>query len=85
MEINIKIHVEQRAPPGVHRQRSDERDEQTDKQTNKKTQRFWPPDGGWNPSPIKLGTVIEDLKHVLSPGKLLGVRRIVSPLGALQI
>ena len=37
MEINIKIHVEQRAPPGVHRQRSDERDEQTNKQTDRQT------------------------------------------------
>jgi len=25
MEINSKIHVEQPAPPGVHRQRSDKR------------------------------------------------------------
>jgi len=42
MEINIKIHVEQPAPPGVRRQHcSDERDEQTDKQN--KTQHFWPP------------------------------------------
>jgi len=35
--VNIKIHVEQPTPPGVYRQRSDERDEQTDKQTNKQT------------------------------------------------
>jgi len=34
MEINSKIHVEQPAPPGVHRQRSDKRDEQTDKKFN---------------------------------------------------
>jgi len=35
MEINIKIDVEQPAPPGVLRQRSDERDEQTDRQTDR--------------------------------------------------
>jgi len=40
MEINSKIHVEQPAPPGVHRQRSDKRDEQT------KIQLFWLPGGG---------------------------------------
>jgi len=34
MEISSKIHVEQPAPPGVHRQRSVERDEQTDKKLN---------------------------------------------------
>jgi len=34
MEINSKIHVEQLAPPGVHRQHSDKRDGQTDGQKN---------------------------------------------------
>ena len=44
MEINCKIYVEQLAPPGIHRQHSDNRDEQTDKQTyRQKTQRIWPP------------------------------------------
>ena len=33
---------------------------------------FGCPGGGWNPSPIKLGMVIEDFKHVLAPPKLLG-------------
>ena len=42
-----------------------------DGQTNEKHQRFWPP-GWWNPSPIKLGMVIEDLEHVLALLKLLG-------------
>jgi len=38
MELNSKLQIEQPAPPGVHRQRSDKRDEQTNKQeTNKKT------------------------------------------------
>jgi len=34
MEINSKIHVEQPAPPGIHRRRSDKRDGQTDKKIN---------------------------------------------------
>jgi len=46
------------------------RDGQTDKQTDKKTPRFWPP--RVNPSRTKLGTMIEDLEHVLAPLKLLG-------------
>jgi len=33
-ETNSKIHIEQPAPPGVHRQRSDKRDVQTDKKLN---------------------------------------------------
>ena len=37
MEINIKIHVEQLAPPRVHQQRSDEHGEQTDRQTKSAT------------------------------------------------
>jgi len=40
--------------------------------------------GAWNLSPTKLGMVIEDLKHVLSPLKLFGVRCIVSPLRAAE-
>jgi len=73
MEINIKIHIEQPAPPGVYQQRSDERtNRQTDRQ---KTRWFWPPRNAWNPGPTKLGMVIEDLKHVLAPLKLLGVWR----------
>jgi len=34
--------------------------------------------------PPKLGTVIEDLEHVLVPLKLLGVFHIVSPLGVAE-
>jgi len=48
---------------------------QTDKPTNRqKSQRFDHPCGGEirAPSPTKLGTVIEDLEHVLAPLKLLG-------------
>jgi len=77
MEINSKIYVEQLAPPGIHRQRSDKHDKQTDRQ---KLNVFGRPGSGWNPSPTKLGMVIEDLKHVLAPVKLFGVRHIVSPL-----
>ena len=39
----------------------------------KKLNVFGRPGGGWNPSPTKLGMVIEDLEHVLAPLKLLGV------------
>jgi len=52
MEMNSKIHVEQLAPPGVHRRRSDKRDGQTDKKINV----FGRPAVGENPSPTKLGT-----------------------------
>jgi len=47
---------------------------QTDRQT-RKTQHFWPPrrGGGLNPTPTKLGTVIEDLEHGLTSPKLLGI------------
>jgi len=76
MEIKSKIHVEQPAPPGVHWRHSDKRDIQTDK----KTHRFGRPGSGWNPSPTKLGMVIEDLEHVLAPRKIFGVRGIVSLL-----
>jgi len=75
MEISSKIHLEQLAPPDVHRQRSDMRDRQT-----KITQTFLAaPAAGEIPSPTKLGMVIEDIEHVLAPPKLF-VRRIVSPL-----
>jgi len=40
--------------------------------------------GGLNPSPTKLGMVIEDLEHVHAPLKRLGVWRIVSPLGGIE-
>ena len=44
--------------------------EQTDKQADRQnTQRFSHPGGGWNPTPSKLGTVIEDLEQVLAPLK----------------
>jgi len=43
----------------------------TDRQT-KKLNAFGHPGGGCNPSPTKLGMVIEDLEHVLSPLKRLG-------------
>jgi len=53
------------------------RGEQTDRQTDKqKTRFFGHPGGGSNPSPTKLGMVIEDLEHVLAllaPLKLLRV------------
>jgi len=45
----------------------------TNKQTNKKLNFFGHPGGGRNPSPTKLGMVIEDLEHFLAPLKLLGV------------
>ena len=45
---------------------------QIDKQTDKKLNVFRRPGGGRNPIPMKLGTVIEDLEHVLAPLKLLG-------------
>ena len=54
------------------------RDEQANRQT-KKLNVFGHPGGRCNPRPTKLGTVIEDLKHVLAPLKPLGVRYIVSP------
>jgi len=46
---------------------------QTDRQINKKLNVFGCPGGGRNPNPTKLGTVIEDLDHVLAPLKRLGV------------
>ena len=59
-------------------------DKQTNKQTDKKLNVFGHPGGGWNPSPTKLGMVIEDLEHVLSPLKRFMVWRIVSPLGGAE-
>jgi len=46
----------------------------TNRQTNKQTKLnvLGCPGGGGNPSPTKLGMVIEDLEHVLAPLKLLG-------------
>ena len=84
MEINIKIHVEQPAPRGVQRISSHKRDGPRDKQTNK-FNLFGHPGGGWNLSPTKLGTVIDDLKHVLAPLKLLGSDAYVRRYGALKI
>jgi len=52
----------------------------TNKQTDKKLNVFGHLGGKWNPSTTKLGTMIEDLEHVIGPRKLLGVWRIVSPL-----
>ena len=52
--------------------------------TDKKLNVFRHPGGGWNPSPTKLGLVIEDLEHVLAPQKRLRVWRIVSPLGGTE-
>jgi len=75
MEINSKIHAEQLAPPGmqhgVQRQRSHKHDGQTDRRKNSTF--LAAPDGGRNPSPTKLGMVIEDLEHVLAPLNLLEV------------
>ena len=50
----------------------------------KKLNVFLRPGGGWNPIATKLGMVIEDLEHVLSPLKRLEVWRIVSPLGGTE-
>jgi len=47
-------------------------DKQTDRQTDKKLNVFGRPGSWWNPSPTKLGMVIEDLEHVLPPLKHLG-------------
>jgi len=78
MGINIKlkkIHGEQPPPPGGYRQRSGECDEETDKQTDThKTQRFWPSRRWVKSEPRQTWhMVIEDLKNVLAPPKLLGV------------
>ena len=64
------VFVLQRLHGEIGRTNSDvqKRDEQTDKQTERqKTQRFWPPRRRVKGSPTKLGMVIEDLEHVLSP------------------
>jgi len=48
-------------------------DRQTDRQTDRpKLNVYGRPGGAWNPSPTKLGMVIEDLAHVLAPLKHLG-------------
>ena len=47
-------------------------EKQTDRQTAKNLNVFGRPVGGCNPSPTKLGMVIDDLEHVLAPLKLLG-------------
>ena len=67
------VSVLQRLHSEIWRTISDvqKRDEQTNKQT--KTQRFWPPRRRVKSEPTKLGTVIEDLEHVLEPLKLVGV------------
>ena len=49
-----------------------------DKETNRqKTQRFWLPQ-----SPTKLGMLKEDLEHVISPKKHLGIQRSFAARGA---
>ena len=58
--------------------------DQSNRQTDKKLSVFGCPGGGWNPSPTKLGMMIEDLEHVLSPLKRFVVWRIVSPLGGTE-
>jgi len=81
------VSVVQRLHDEIGRTISDvqKRDGQTNRQT-KKLNVFGRPGGGWNPSPTKLVTVIEDLEHVLLILlKLLGVWHIVSPLGALKV
>jgi len=69
--INI-VSVLQRVHGEIGRTISDvqKRDGQTD--TDKKLNVFGHPSGGCNPSPTKLGMMIEDLERVLAPLKLLG-------------
>jgi len=58
-------------------------DRHTNKQSDRQTKKLnvsGHPGGGWNPSSTKLGMVIEDLKYVLTPVKLLGVWSTVLPL-----
>jgi len=47
-------------------------------QTVKKLNVFGHSGGRWNPSPTKLGMVIEDLEHVLAPLKRLEIWHVVS-------
>ena len=66
--------------------RDGQTNKQTDRQTDKKLNVFGHPGGGWNPSPTKLGKVIEDLEaraHSCT-SKTFGVWRIVSPLGGAE-
>jgi len=61
-----------------------QRDGQTDRQTDRKLNIFGC-HGGVR-SPYCTGMVIDDLEHVLSPVKCLGIRCIVSPLeGAIYL
>jgi len=67
---DVKIaSVLQCLPGKIGRTNSDvqKRDEHTNRQ---KLNVFGRPSGGWNPSPIKLGMVIEDLEHILASLKL---------------
>jgi len=57
----------------------------TYKQTDKKLNVFGCPGGKWDPSPTKLGTVIEDLEHILAPWKLLGVQCTILLPGSAEI
>jgi len=79
------VFVLQRHHGEIGRTTSDvqKRDEQTDRQT-KKLNVFGRAGGGLSPSPTNLGMVMEDLEHVLASLKLLGVWRIVSPLGLAE-
>ena len=57
------------------------RDRQANRQTKNSTFLATPAAGrGWNPSPTKLGTMVEDLEHVLAPLKLFRIQRTVSLL-----
>jgi len=74
------VSIVQRHHGEIGRTNSDfqKRDEQTtDRQTDRQTTFFGRPGGRLNPSSNKLGTVIEDIEHVLAPGKRFGVWRIV--------
>jgi len=61
----------------------------TDKQKTQKNQQkhrtFLPPGGARYPSPTELGMVIEEVRTLLAPRKHVRLRRIVLPLGALNI
>ena len=56
----------------------------TNRWTQKKLYGFWPPRRRVKSSPTKHGMVIEDLKHVLGPRKLLGSGAVL-PLGELKV
>ena len=59
------------------------RDGQT-KNKQKKHQTFSSPGGARNPSPTKLGMVIEEVRTFLVPPNHVRLRRIVSPLGGAE-